>query len=89
MEGWESCLSLALPGLTTSVALKGLSACRGGSWHTVACVLHLRPCHGSSLRGGVCQEVCVRLMTQCAKLPLPPHPKLSVPSSARLRGSPA
>ena len=88
MEGWESSLSLALPGLTTSVA-RGPKGRECVPWRKLARRLHLRPYHESSLRGGVCQEVCVRLMTQCAKLPLPPHPKLSVPSSARLRGSPA
>ena len=82
LEGWESSLSKALPGLSTPLALTGVSACLDGRWHAV--VLHVRPCHGSSLRGGVCQEDCVRLMSQCAKPPQPVTPQaLYAPSSLR------
>ena len=75
LEDWKSSLSLALPGLSAPVALKGVSTCLPESWHAAACVLHVRPCHESSLRGGVCREDCVRLLTRCAKPPLPATPQ--------------
>nr|XP_045581465.1 reversion-inducing cysteine-rich protein with Kazal motifs-like [Procambarus clarkii] len=70
LQLWEESLTLSLPGLAASVPLKSVKECQGELWRAVACSLHLRPCHPTSLTNTICWNDCVRLLSRCVREPV-------------------
>ncbi|XP_071543014.1 reversion-inducing cysteine-rich protein with Kazal motifs isoform X2 [Panulirus ornatus] len=66
---WQESLTLSLPGLAATIPLRSVSKCQAELWRAVACSLHLRPCHATSLTNTICWHDCVTLLTRCVQEP--------------------
>ncbi|XP_068200840.1 LOW QUALITY PROTEIN: reversion-inducing cysteine-rich protein with Kazal motifs [Palaemon carinicauda] len=66
---WQESRTLTLPGLAASVPLRSVSECQLELWKAVACSLHLRPCHATSLTNAICWHDCVKLLSRCVEDP--------------------
>ncbi|XP_066975585.1 reversion-inducing cysteine-rich protein with Kazal motifs isoform X2 [Macrobrachium rosenbergii] len=66
---WQESRTLTLPGLAASVPLRSVTECQLELWKAVACSLHLRPCHPTSLTNAICWHDCVKLLSRCVEDP--------------------
>lgn len=65
LQLWQENQRLSLPGLAATVPLRSVTECQPELWRAVACTLHLRPCHVSSLTNAICWHDCVKLLSRC------------------------
>lgn len=69
LQLWQKSQRLSLPGLAATVPLRNVKECQPELWRAVACALHLRPCHVSSLTNAICWHDCVKLLSRCVAEP--------------------
>lgn len=47
------------------IPVKDIRMCHPRMWQSVACTLHIKPCHSSGHVSTICRADCIRLLTDC------------------------
>jgi len=63
-EQWRS-LQYIPVSETMKLPLKNLDTCAPDKWKSVACVVHLKPCHPKTHVSQICRSDCVSLLHEC------------------------